>query len=64
MFGRRNTGRRQQGGALSTGNLRKAAIAGVGMLALRWWRNRQSSGRTSRSAEPAASTRTGQTEWS
>jgi len=64
MFGRRSTGRREQRGALSTSNLRKAAIAGVGMLALRWWRNRQSAGRTSRPGEPASSTQTGQTEWS
>ena len=64
MFGRRNTGRRQQRGALSSGNLRKAAIAGVGMLALRWWRNRQASGRTSRPGEPASSAQAGQTDWS
>jgi hypothetical protein len=64
MFGRRSTGRRPQSGALSSSNLRKAAIAGVGMLALRWWRNRQSSGRTSRPVEPASSTQTGQTDWS
>ena len=64
MFGRRNTGRRQQGGALNSSNLRKAAIAGVGMLALRWWRNRQSSSRTSRPGESASSTQTGQTDWS
>jgi hypothetical protein len=64
MFGRRTTRPRQQRGALSTSNLRKAAIAGVGMLALRWWRNRQNAGRTSRPGEPASSTQTGQTDWS
>jgi hypothetical protein len=64
MFGRRTTASRQQRGALSTSNLRKAAIAGVGMLALRWWRNRQASGRTSRTGEPTSSTQTGQTDWS
>jgi hypothetical protein len=64
MFGRRSTGRRQQRGALSSSNLRKAAIAGAGMLALRWWRNRQNAGRTSRPGEPASSTQTGRTDWS
>jgi hypothetical protein len=64
MFGRRSTGRRQQRGALSSSNLRKAAIAGAGMLALRWWRNRQTSGRTSRTGEPMRSMQAGQTDWS
>jgi hypothetical protein len=64
MFGRRNTGRRQQRGALSSSNLRRAAIAGVGMLALQWWRSRQTPGRTSRTEEPASSTKTGQAAWS
>jgi hypothetical protein len=44
-FGNRNrqvTGRR--GGAFGGSNLRNAAIAGLGMLAVRWWRNRQTSG--------------------
>ena len=64
MFGRRSTGRRQERGALSSSNLRKAAIAGAGMLALRWWRNRQTSGRTSRTGEPTSSMQAGQTDWS
>jgi hypothetical protein len=42
MFGRRTDTRRTRGsGVLGSSNLRKAAIAGVGMLALQWWRNRQ-----------------------
>jgi hypothetical protein len=42
MFGRRtNTRRTRSGGVFGSSNLRKAAIAGVGMLAMRWWRNRQ-----------------------
>jgi hypothetical protein len=64
MFGRRSTGRRQERGALSSSNLRKAAIAGLGMLALRWWRNRQNSGRTSRTGEPTSSMQADQTDWS
>jgi hypothetical protein len=64
MFGRSSTGRSQQRGALSSSNLRKAAIAGLGMLALRWWRNRQRSGPTSRPGEPVSSTQTGRTDWS
>ena len=63
MFGRRSTGRHQQRGALSSSNLRKAAIAGVGMLALRWWRNRQTSGRTSRTGGTSPM-QAGQTDWS
>jgi hypothetical protein len=61
MFGRRSTGHGQQRGALSKSNLGKAAIAGVGMLALRWWRNRQT--RASRMAAPTSSTRAGQNNW-
>ena len=64
MFGRRSIGRRQQSGALSSSNLRKAAVAGLGMLALRWWRNRQASGRTPRPEAPTSSTQAGRTDWS
>jgi hypothetical protein len=64
MFGLRSTSRRQQRGALSSSNLRKAFIAGAGMLALRWWRNRQSSSGTPPTAEPTSSMQPGQTDWS
>jgi hypothetical protein len=64
MFGRRSTGRREERGALSNSNLRKAAIAGLGMLALRWWRTRQTSGRTPRTGEPTSSMQVDQTDWS
>ena len=64
MFGRRSTSRRPQRGAFSSSKLRNAAIAGAGMLALRWWRNRQTSGRTSQSGEPTGSVEPGQTNWS
>ena len=46
MFGIGNRNRQvtpRRGGAFSGSNLRNAAIAGLGMLAVRWWRNRQSS---------------------
>jgi hypothetical protein len=46
MFGRRtDTRQARSGGTFGSSNLRKAAIAGVGMLALRWWRNRQAANR-------------------
>ena len=46
MFGfNRSRRRARSGGALSSTNLRKAALAGVGLLAMQWWRKRQASGR-------------------
>lgn len=46
MFGRRtDTSRTSSGGVFGSTNLRRAAIAGVGMLAMRWWRNRQAANR-------------------
>jgi hypothetical protein len=47
MFGRRTETRGTRGGVFGGTNLRKAAIAGVGMLALQWWRNRQAANRPS-----------------
>jgi hypothetical protein len=47
MFGRRtDTRRTQSGGVFGSTNLRRAAVAGLGMLAMRWWRNRQASNRS------------------
>jgi hypothetical protein len=45
-FGRRNWTRQSSRGSriLGPGRLRRAAIAGLGMLAYRWWRNRQAGG--------------------
>jgi hypothetical protein len=40
-FGNRNRGRRVRNDTFSGSRLRNAALAGVGMLAWRWWRNRQ-----------------------
>lgn len=40
-IGNRSSSRASRGGVFSGGSLRRAAIAGLGMLALRWWRNRQ-----------------------
>jgi hypothetical protein len=47
MFGLGNRNRRvaRSGGTFGSRNLRSAAIAGLGMLAVRWWRNRQAAGR-------------------
>jgi hypothetical protein len=47
MFGfgnTRNSRRQVRNDTFGGSNIRNAAIAGVGMLAWRWWRNRQSSG--------------------
>jgi hypothetical protein len=41
-FGNRNRNR-VQNDTFGSNKLRNAAIAGVGMLAWQWWRNRQSS---------------------
>ena len=43
MFGFGNTrNSRRRNDTFGGSNIRNAAIAGVGMLAWRWWRNRQS----------------------
>lgn len=55
MFGRRRPSRRTQRGVFSGSNLRNAAIAGAGMLALRWWRNRQSTNRSPRMTDTEGS---------
>lgn len=64
MFGRRTTGRRSRRGVFSGSNLRNAALAGAGMLALRWWRNRQASNRTPGTDESTRPGSAGQTNWS
>jgi hypothetical protein len=52
MFGIGNSNRRRaRNGTFSPGRLRNAALAGVGMLAWRWWRNRQASGRPATNPE-------------
>jgi uncharacterized membrane protein YebE (DUF533 family) len=40
-FGNRYQGRRVRNDTFGGSRLRNAAIAGVGMLAWRWWKNRQ-----------------------
>ena len=42
-LGNRNRGRRVRNDTFSGSRIRNAALAGVGMLAWRWWRNRQGS---------------------
>ena len=56
MFGfNRSRRRARSGGVLSSTNLRKAALAGVGLLAVQWWRKRQASGRdTTGATQPPA----------
>jgi hypothetical protein len=53
MFGFRNPGRRARRGTFSGSNVRNALIAGAGMLAWKWWRNRQAPNRA-----PSSSPRT------
>jgi hypothetical protein len=42
-LGNKNRGRRVRNDTFGGSNIRNAALAGVGMLAWRWWKNRQSS---------------------
>jgi hypothetical protein len=42
-LGNNNRGRRVRNDTFGGSNIRNAAIAGVGMLAWRWWKNRQAS---------------------
>jgi hypothetical protein len=52
MFGLRKS-RRTRGGTLGQANLQRALLAGAGMLAIRWWRNRQASNRMPKPGQPA-----------
>jgi hypothetical protein len=44
MFGFGNKRQRVRNDTFAPNRIRGAAIAGLGMLAWRWWRNRQSAG--------------------
>jgi hypothetical protein len=48
MFGFGNK-RRGRNDTFSPNRIRGAALAGLGMLALQWWRKRQAANRTTRS---------------
>jgi hypothetical protein len=63
MFGLRKS-RGIRGGTLGNANLWRAALAGAGMLALRWWRNRQASNRVTNPGEPARPASADQGNWS
>lgn len=54
MFGLRNPGRRARRGTFSGTNLRNAALAGVGLLAWKWWRNRQTPNRAPSDSTPSS----------
>ena len=41
MFGFGSKRRRARNDSFGSGKLRTAAMAGIGMLAWKWWRNRQ-----------------------
>jgi hypothetical protein len=57
MFGLgRNPRRMNSNSTFSSNRLRNAAIAGAGMLALRWWRNRQAQGRNPTAANRSTGT--------
>jgi hypothetical protein len=51
MFGLGRITRRRSS-TFSSGRLRNAAIAGAGMLALRWWQNRQAKGKNTTATNP------------
>jgi hypothetical protein len=64
MFGLGSNKRRMRNDTFSGGRLRNAALAGLGMLAWKWWRNRQTTGSTTSSRERSwqdSSTRSGDT---
>jgi len=63
MFGLRKS-RGIRGGTLGNANLWRAALAGAGMLALRWWRNRQASNRIAHPGEPVRPGTGDQGNWS
>ena len=44
-LGNRNRGRRVRNDTFGGSRMRNAALAGIGMLAWRWWKNRQESNR-------------------
>jgi hypothetical protein len=44
-LGNRNRGRRVRNDTFGGSRIRNAALAGIGMLAWRWWKNRQGSNR-------------------
>jgi hypothetical protein len=54
-FGNRNQSVRR--GGMFGGGLRNAALAGAGMLALRWWRNRRASPQAGRFEDSRESAR-------
>jgi hypothetical protein len=54
MFGFRSTRRPARAGTPGGSNLRRAMITGAGMLALRWWRNRQASRRAANPGDPTS----------
>jgi hypothetical protein len=54
-LGNRNRGRRVRNDTFGGSNLRNAALAGVGMLAWRWWRNRQASNQPSHTSSDSFS---------
>ncbi len=57
MFGFGNSRRRARSDTSGSHKIRNAAMAGIGMLAWKWWRNRQEAGRASTSPERSFSER-------
>jgi hypothetical protein len=53
LFGFGDRARPVKRGGLLSGSLRNVALAGAGMLALRWWRNRRNT-TISRNDDPVA----------
>lgn len=51
MFGFGNKRRKVRNDTFGPGRIRTAAVAGLGMLAWKWWRNRQSTERATGSPD-------------
>jgi hypothetical protein len=51
MFGIGSSKRRGRNDTFAPSRIRGAALAGLGMLAWKWWRNRQSAGRPATNPE-------------
>ena len=64
MFGFRRTSVRNRGGLLGGNGVQRALIAGAGMLAMRWWRNRQAEGRGVNPGRPTGSGYPNRSAWS
>ncbi len=57
MFGFGTNRRQVRSSGFGSSRMRNAAVAGIGMLAWKWWRNRQQSAQGTNKANPSYSDR-------